>query len=86
MPNFTFGNPHFTAQIFPPLALQRQAVDYTPLLSEGRAGGPMDVRKDGWNSFFEEDCAISLGAFPASLFFLHEAFRRAADLSRRFSR
>src|SRR5712692_3560010 len=71
---------------FSPLSLQRLAVDYAPLLSEaGQADLWMLERMDGSDSL--QNIAQSASErFPRLFSSWHEAFRRAADLSREFSR
>jgi Methyltransferase domain len=71
---------------FSPQSLRRQAVDYAPLLSEaGEADLWMLERMDGGASL-QKIAQSASERFPRLFSSWHEAFRRAADLSKEFSR
>jgi type I protein arginine methyltransferase len=71
---------------FSPDSLRRQAVDYAPLLSEaGQADVWMLERMDG-SASLQVIAQSAAQRFPRLFSSWREAFRRAADLSREFSR
>ncbi len=81
-----FQQSTFQGANFSPDSLRRQAVDYTPLLSEaGQADRWMLERMDG-SASLQKIAHSASERFPRLFSSWHEAFRRAADLSREFSR
>ncbi len=85
-PTTNFRQSTFQGANFSPDSLRRQAVDYTPLLSEaGQADLWMLERMDGTASL-QKIAESASERFPRLFSSRREAFRRAADLSREFSR
>jgi protein arginine N-methyltransferase 1 len=83
---FHFQQSTFQGANFSPLSLQRQAVDYIPLLSEaGQADLWMLEQMDGAVSL-QIIAQSAAERFPRLFSSWREAFRRVADLSRQFSR
>ena len=81
-----FQQSTFQGANFSPQSLRRQTVDYAPLLSEaGQADLWMLERMDGSTSL-QKIAQWASERFPRLFSSWHEAFRRAADLSREFSR
>jgi len=81
-----FQQSTFQGANFSPDSLRRQAVDYAPLLSEaGQADLWMLERMDG-SASLQKIAQSASERFPRLFSSWHEAFRRAADLSREFSR
>ena len=81
-----FQQSTFQGANFSPHSLRRQALDYAPLLSEaGQADLWMLEKMDGSVSL-QKIAQSALERFPCLFSSWHEAFRRAADLSRKFSR
>ncbi len=81
-----FQQSTFQGANFSPLSLQRLAVDYAPLLSEaGQADLWMLERMDG-SASLQNIAQSASERFPRLFSSWREAFRRAADLSREFSR
>ena len=81
-----FQQSTFQGANFSPHSLRRQAVDYTPLLSEaGQADVWMLERMDG-SASLQKIAQSASERFPRLFSSWHEAFPRAADLSREFSR
>jgi len=81
-----FQQSTFQGANFSPHSLRRQAVDYTPLLSEaGQADVWMLERMDG-SASLQKIAQSASERFPRLFSSWREAFRRAADLSREFSR
>ena len=81
-----FEQSTFQGANFSPDSLRRQAVDYAPLLSEaGQADLWMLERMDG-SASLQIIAQSAAQRFPRLFSSWREAFRRAADLSREFSR
>jgi len=81
-----FQQSTFQGANFSPQSLRRQAVDYAPLLSEaGQADLWMLERMDG-SASLQKIAQSASERFPRLFSSWREAFRRAADLSREFSR
>ncbi len=81
-----FEQSTFRGANFSPHSLRRQAVDYVPLLSAtGQADLWMLERMDG-NASLQEIAQSASEQFPRIFSSWHEAFQRAASLSREFSR
>ncbi len=81
-----FQQSTFQGANFSPDSLRRQAVDYAPLLSEaGQADLWMLERMDG-SASLQVIAQSTAQRFPRLFSSWREAFRRAADLSREFSR
>ena len=81
-----FQQSTFHGANFSPHSLRRQAVDYTPLLSEaGQADVWMLERMDG-SASLQKIAQSASERFPRLFSSWREAFPRAADLSREFSR
>jgi len=81
-----FQQSTFQGANFSPHSLRRQAVDYAPLLSEaGQADLWMLEKMDG-SASLQKIAQSASERFPRLFSSWHEAFRRAADLSREFSR
>jgi len=81
-----FQQSTFQGANFSPHSLRRQAVDYVPLLSEaGQADLWMLERMDG-SASLQNIAQSASERFPRLFSSWHEAFRRAADLSREYSR
>jgi protein arginine N-methyltransferase 1 len=81
-----FQQSTFHGANFSPHSLRRQAVDYVPLLSEaGQADLWMLERMDG-SASLQKIAQSAAERFPRLFSTWQEAFRRAADLSREFSR
>ena len=77
----TFQGAHFS-----PLSLKRQAEDYAPLLSEqGQADLWMLEKMNGTTSL-QKIAQSAFEQFPRLFFSRREAFQRATDLSKEFSR
>ncbi len=85
-PPTNFRQSTFLGANFSPDSLRRQAVDYSPLLSEaGQADLWMLERMDGSTSL-EKIAQGATERFPRLFSSWQEAFRRVAHLSRQFSR
>lgn len=81
-----FQQSTFQGANFSPQSLRRQAVDYAPLLSEaGQADLWMLERMDG-SASMQRIAQSASERFPRLFSSWREAFRRATDLSREFSR
>ena len=81
-----FQQSTFQGANFSPHSLRRQAVDYVPLLSEaGQADLWMLERMDG-SASLQNIAQSASERFPRLFSSWHEAFRRAAALSREYSR
>ena len=81
-----FQQSTFLGANFSPHSLRRQAVDYAPALSEaGQADLWMLERMDG-SASLQIIAQSAAERFPRLFSSWREAFRRAADLSRKFSR
>jgi len=81
-----FEQSTFLGANFSPQSLRCQAVDYAPLLSEaGQADLWILERMDGAASL-QKIAQSAAERFPRLFSSWHEAFRRASDLSREFSR
>jgi len=81
-----FQQSTFQGANFSPQSLRRQEMNYAPLLSEaGQADLWMLQRMDG-SACLEKIAQSASEQFPLLFTSWHEAFRRAADLSREFSR
>jgi type I protein arginine methyltransferase len=81
-----FQQSTFQGANFSPHSLRRQAVDFVPLLSEaGQADLWMLERMDG-SASLQNIAQSASERFPRLFSSWHEAFRRAADLSREHSR
>ncbi len=85
-PKLHFQQSTFQGANFSPHSLRRQAVDYVPTLSEaGQADLWMLERMDG-SATLQKIAQSASERFPRLFSSWNEAFRRAADLSREFSR